>query len=349
MGVVVIIMKVFIVLLAACFISNALSSEESLSEESEKSVSTITSHPACKFLAAKSLYCTSGSHSANAAKCISKGKKLWTEWGCSHLGSITDYKTKAFFNVQDFSAVDEEIEFTEIEDAPEDVLVVEAAKAHVTALKKKGVKEADCKDLAKKMCKLVEDEVEQSQTVMNKVDDASRCASLGIHAIKKAKKHEDRMKTLWLSAQKVVTQTLNKKISISSQRFSSLKQGQCGFIFGSRTYLSAKVNYQRAVKKATYLKAKLKEATNMVIRMVISSYRQVEKCMCSRKKTRDTTWKIVSSSKTRAKQLRAHAKCKMMSCVLNNTPLTSKKCKGNLAKVVKKKLISEAEKAVCKA
>jgi hypothetical protein len=39
----------------------------------------------------------------------------------------------------------------------------------------------------------------------------------------------------------------------------------------------------------------------------------------------------------------------MMSCVLNGTPLTSKKCKGSLAKVVKKKLISEAEKAVCKA
>lgn len=264
---------------------------------------------------------------------------------------MTDYKTKALFNEEDFSIVDEENEFTEIEDAPigEDVLIAEDAKAHVAILKKKGVKEADCKDLAKRMCKVVEDEVKKSQTVMNKVDNAASCASLGMHAIMKARKHEQRIRTLWLSAQKVVTHTLKKKISISSQRFSSLKQGQCGFIFRSRSYLSAKATYQRAVKKATYLKAKLTEATNTVVRMVISSYRQVEKCMCSRKKTRDTTLKVVSASKTRAKQLKAHAKCKMMSCVLNNTPLTSKKCKSNLAKVVKKKLITEAEKAVCKA
>merc|ERR1711959_802346 len=349
MGVVARKMKGFIVVLAACFIANALSSEVSLSEESEKSISVIT-HPVCKALAEKGLYCNSASHTASAANCIASGNKYWEMYGCSgSFGKMTDYKTKALFDVEDFSVVDEENEFTETEDAPEDVLMVEAAKAHVATLKKKGVKDADCKDLAKRLCKVVEDEVKQSQTVMNKVDDASSCANLGMHAIKKAKKHEDRMRTLWLSAQKVVTQTLNKKISISSQRFSSLKQGQCGFIFRSRNYLSAKVSYQRAVTKATYLKAKLKEATNAVIRMVISSYRQVEKCMCSRKKTRDTTWKVVSSSKTRAQQLRRHAKCKMMSCVLNGTPLTSKKCKGNLAKVVKKKLISEAEKAVCTA
>merc|ERR1712072_799165 len=52
---------------------------------------------------------------------------------------------------------------------------------------------------------------------------------------------------------------------------------------------------------------------------------------------------VVSSTVRVSKQVKGYAKCKMMQCVLNGTPLSSGKCKGTLTKLVKTRLDRSTE------
>lgn len=243
-----------------------------------------------------------------------------------------------------YASADEmvETETSEVEDTNHDEVLLDV-KAQVASLKKKGATEKDCKDLAKTTCKEVEDEVSKSQKIVDKLKSGKSCVGIGKKTILKAKIHVKKIKTLYYKAKKVVKQTSEAKISFATQRFSTLKAGKCGFIFNSRSYLSAKLQHRRAVKTVTIYLARLKEASQIVVNLVMQSFRQMKKCFCKVKKIRNSTWKVVSSASARARQVKAHAKCKMMQCVLSGKSLKSSKCKGSLPKLKIKKLVKEAE------
>jgi len=136
-------------------------------------------------------------------------------------------------------------------------------------------------------------------------------------------------------------------VNFGLHKYSTLKPGNCGFIFGSRAYLTAKATYTSAIKVEVMWRGRVKEARRSLVLAKAAAKRAVHKCLCATKKARDDQWKIVSSKTRRARQVKAHAKCKMMSCVLNGTKLTSSKCKSTLQKLKKKTLIRQAEAAKC--
>merc|ERR1712093_628507 len=120
-------------------------------------------------------------------------------------------------------------------------------------------------------------------------------------------------------------------------------EGKCGFIFMSRSYLQAKARHIHAVRVEVSWRGRVSEAWKMVIRMKMVAKKMVHSCRCATKTTFLRVWRTVTNAKRVARQHRAHAKCKMMRCVLDGTPLTSSKCKASLKKLVKKKLTKATE------
>jgi len=221
------------------------------------------------------------------------------------------------------------------------------ANNEIDLMKKKGATEADCKDLAKTSCKEVEKERATDQKLINKQKTGRHCVNLGQGGIRKATLHWKKTKKTWLSYKVKVTKAANFRVHFASQRFRTMKPGHCGFIFGSRNYLTARAKYNRATKMEIAWKSRTSESWKMVLRMKMVAARMVQKCYCTTKNSYYRVYKTVTKTTRIARQNKAHAKCKMMACVLNGTPLKSSKCRGKLTKIRKLKLYVGAEKARC--
>merc|ERR1711871_1287320 len=157
----------------------------------------------------------------------------------------------------------------------------------------KGATEKDCQNLAEKTCKEVEVEVRTDQALVNRQKTGRHCMSLGVKAERRAHLHWRRTRTTHHHMRRKVTIAYHKRVTISSQTYSSLRHGKCGFVFNSRSYRTT---------RATYIRAKRIEMT----------------------------WRGRVSEAWKARQVKAYAKCKMMQCVLKGTKLSSGVCKGVL-------------------
>lgn len=151
-------------------------------------------------------------------------------------------------------------------------------------------------------------------------------------------------KRTWLGWKKKVTISSKATVQISSQSYDTLTRGKCGFVFSSRSYISAHYRYRRAVKIELQWRGSVKETKKAYYLQITIARRKVKECHCFTKSTRDKLWKFVSSTLRVTKQVKGYAKCKMMQCVLNGTPLTSGKCKGTLTRLVKKRLSRTTER-----
>jgi len=227
--------------------------------------------------------------------------------------------------------------------------VFNEVSSSIESMKKKGATEADCKDLAKTSCKEVEKERITDQKVINKLETGKKCLTLGQGGIRKAELHYKRTKKTHYSWKIKVKQALDYKVAFSSRTFSSLKRGQCGFIFGSSSYLKAKAKYSHYIRVEVAWRGRVTESWKVVLAMRKVAKRMVKKCQCATRAQYYKVWRTVTKTTRVARQNKAHAKCKMMACVLKGTPLTSKKCKGSLPPFKKKKLHSATAKVKCPA
>lgn len=228
------------------------------------------------------------------------------------------------------------------DDNPPEIVLAET-HADIAAMKKKGATTADCKDLAKTTCKEVLMEITTSQQAINSQSGGSHCVTLNQKTIDSVVRQHHKQVTTWRHWKKQITVRENAIVRFSSRKFNSLKPGKCGFVFSSRSYLSAKAKYDRAVKKVSFHKGKVTESKRVVEKTKRTVKLQREHCYCNTVKRRDTLWRQYTHSKVRSRQQKALAKCKMMQCVLNGTPLTSSKCKAVLPKLHNKKLHKFAE------
>merc|ERR1711975_91525 len=213
-------------------------------------------------------------------------------------------------------------------------------------MKKRGATEADCKDLAKTTCKEVLSEVKKDQTVIDSQSSGIECNKLGVRAVEVSVKHYHKRVRQWTISKKTITKWATHKINLGVKTFISLKPGKCGFIFASRSYRSIYAKYHRAVKYERTVRGWVIEAKKAVVITKRSQKNQQEKCRCAVAKRRDTIWRTINTKKKRVRQAKALAKCKMMQCVLDGTPVNSKKCKGFLPVLKNKKLYRLVEHAV---
>merc|ERR1712159_977927 len=205
-----------------------------------------------------------------------------------------------------------------------DETILMDAQTSIDSMKKKGATEADCKDLAKTTCKEVISERRKDQRMMDHLKTGQHCLRLGYHQVIKATAHWKRTKSTHHSMKIRLHRALNVRVSISSQAYKTLRHGKCGFVFGSRSYL----------------RARAEEAYKVVLRTKRIRAHMVHKCHCETKSRFYTVWRLVTNKKRTLRQNRAIAKCKMMTCVLNGINLASKRCKGRLPALRKKRLYS---------
>jgi len=235
--------------------------------------------------------------------------------------------------------------FASAEWSPEEILL--ETQAAVNTMKKKGATEADCKDLAKTTCKETVAERKRSQTVILSVSDGSKCHTRGQREVTKALAAYRHNKKTWMAMKVKVTHASNAFVKITSQKFSTLKQGKCGFVFSSRYYLSAKARYDRAVRVEISWKGRVSESHKFYLKWVRIAAGMVKRCHCSVKATAMRIWKSETKKTVLARQDKAYAKCKMMQCVLDGTKISSRKCKGTLKALVRKKLSKATMKVSC--
>jgi len=225
-----------------------------------------------------------------------------------------------------------------------------AAKATVANMQAKGATEADCKDLAQTSCKEVESEVNTDQKSIDSLKTGKHCDTLMDGDVAKATTEYKRTITKHNEAKVQVTKAYTARVDFGSRVFKTLKAGECGTFFGSRAYLTAKSTYESKVRIEVSWRGRVRESLKAKTMVEAAKKRAVHKCRCDTKKARDTRWAIASGRARRARQVKAHAKCKMMSCVLNGTPLSSSKCKSSLKALRNKKLTSQTESVSgCKA
>merc|ERR1711959_878280 len=232
------------------------------------------------------------------------------------------------------------------ESTAEDLLL--ETQAEVSDMKKKGATDKDCLDLAKTTCKETVAENKRAQTSINSVSDGSKCHLRGRRGVIKALAHYRRTKKSWLSAKVSVTTASNAYVKITSQKFSTLKFNKCDFVFSSRSYLSARAKYKRAVRVELSWKGRVSESHKMYLRFVKIAALMVRRCHCSTKLRATARWTLETKKSHLVQMAKAFAKCKMMQCVLNGTKLTDKKCRGKLKTLVKKTLSKSTQKVVCK-
>merc|ERR1712178_333615 len=228
---------------------------------------------------------------------------------------------------------------------PEEIML--EAQTDVADMKKKGATEKDCKDLAKTSCKEVVNEHTRSQKLINSLSTGSKCKYLGRGGIVQMLAHYRRTKKTWMSMKIKVSVASKAYVKIDSQRFSSLKQGKCGFVFSSRSYLTARARYQRAFRLEISWRSRTSEAHKMYIRAKVIAAKMVKRCHCTTKATAMKLWKTVTKKSVVARQNKAYAKCKMMACVLKGTKLSSKQCIGKLTAYRMKILSRDTKRAVC--
>jgi len=241
-------------------------------------------------------------------------------------------------------------EFNEVAPVVETDLLSEAAhdaQQSVDAMKASGATEADCENLADSSCKEVETEIKTDQRLVNKLSDGSNCRKIGHKWVHKATLHWKRTKSTWGRWKIKVSKTLRTSVSINAQRFSSLRRGRCGFVFGSRNYLSLKRTYDHSVKYEVQWRGRTREAWKAVLRSRISRTRAQKKCRCAAKTAEARTWRVVNSVTRVRKQTKAHAKCRMMKCVLKGIPLSNSQCRSNLKRLVRKRLSIDVQRTSC--
>jgi len=228
---------------------------------------------------------------------------------------------------------------------PEEIML--EAQTDVADMKKKGATEKDCKDLAKTSCKEVVDERTRSQKLINSLSTGSKCKYLGRNGMVKMLAHYRRTKKTWMSMKIKVSVASKAYVKIDSQRFSSLTHGKCGFVFSSRSYLSARARYQRAFRLEISWRSRTSEAHKMYLRAKVIAAKMVHRCHCTTKATAMKLWKTVTKKSVVARQSKAYAKCKMMTCVLKGIKLSSKQCIGKLTSYRMKILSRDTKRATC--
>lgn len=252
---------------------------------------------------------------------------------------------RVIFTIAIVAVVASALPSEDIEDQADNLVLIEAQET-VSELQRKGTTHADCEELAKTTCKTVEAEIRSSQTQMRQLDNGKKCINLGQNQVMKMTAEFHRTMKKHKEAVVKVTVAHNAQVQFGTHTFNTLRVGSCSQFFGSRTYLTAKATYETAVRVEVSWKGRVREALRAKLTAEAEARRQKKRCLCTTKKTRDTFWKVVTCPKRQARLKKAHAKCKMMQCVLNGTPINDRRCHSTLQKVAKKTLISEAESVV---
>jgi hypothetical protein len=203
-----------------------------------------------------------------------------------------------------------------------------------------------CKALADSDIKVVKDEVDTYQKVVDALSDGSECAAKGQGEVTRTKKALDAANSEKSSADSALASAQNANVDFPVYKYNSLKEGQCnGQFFSSSAYTTAEKRVNDAQARANEAKIAAEAALKAYNHAVKEAARLKQECLCTARDEYKKTWADVN--KGVADNDAAWNKAHNILCVLDGK---AKSCKVPATPVVKdnKPLIADAKNADCK-
>ena len=191
------------------------------------------------------------------------------------------------------------------------------ASQEVSSLLQQGKDESACADLAKSLVDEVTSSVEESNKILEALDNGSDCPNEGQDAVTTAQQNKDADDKAATDAASAASAADNANVDFGSYSLSSLTDGQCAQFWEDAAYVAAK---QAATKAAT---AKTEaDATAGAMDQALTSAKeeaakQVKACQCAARAAYNTAFAAATAKA--AGDAAAFTKGKHMQCVLAGT------------------------------
>jgi len=204
---------------------------------------------------------------------------------------------------------------------PETKLVATGARAEaeqiVSEMIQSGADWGNCTDLAETTRTEVTDAVEVKQKMLDSLDKGCGCKDEGQDEVNRTYTvMTEAQKTLTTAEEELVTVT-NTDVHLSSQKFSLLQTGECGWIKTDAAYLSAETAYNEAVERVRTTTEAHTRAIFEHTTSVIKAKEMKEHCECETQSNHETQW--TDANMDNEANQRAWAQSRHIDCVIAHT------------------------------
>merc|ERR1712166_449473 len=165
-----------------------------------------------------------------------------------------------------------------------------SAKQIVTEMIQAGSDWTACSKLANATRDEVKDDIKTKQDMLDGLDKGCDCAGKGQDEVNRTLNEMNAAWTAKTDAKKDLETATNAQVQLSSQEFSFLQAGECGWIMTDAAYLSAYAIYTKAVN--TLAKAKTTSSLSIIAHReaVIEAARLKLQCECATQSAHATAW-----------------------------------------------------------
>merc|ERR1712166_1335680 len=165
-----------------------------------------------------------------------------------------------------------------------------AAKQIVTEMTQAGRDWTSCEELANTTREEVTDAVKTTQKMLDSADKGCSCAGKGQDEVNRTLNEMNAAWTAVTDAQKDLESATSAQVQLSSQEFSFLQAGECGWIMTDAAYLSAYAIYTKAVNTLAKARITYKLSVTAHTEAVNEAARLKLECECATQSEQAVAW-----------------------------------------------------------
>jgi len=202
-----------------------------------------------------------------------------------------------------------------------------------------------CTELANATEDEVKKNVEQQQTLLDKIDKGQDCKNKGQSGVTTAKDAKMKATSALADAEDALAKALKAKIDFGKFEYDQLEPGKCDLFFNSKVYTDAKAKADAANKARDKAKGALDGAKAAVDAASKAAFALAQACACKIRGLHETSLNEANANVEKA-NIKAWTKAAHLKCVIAGT--TAANCKvPALPKVEKVGVAEEVKKANC--
>jgi len=202
-----------------------------------------------------------------------------------------------------------------------------------------------CTELANATEDEVKKNVEQQQTLLDKIDKGQDCKNKGQSGVTTAKDAKMKATSALADAEDALAKALKAKIDFGKFEYDQLEPGKCDLFFNSKVYTDAKAKADAANKARDKAKGALDGAKAAVDAASKAAFALAQACACKIRGLHETSLNEANANVEKA-NIKAWTKAAHLKCVIAGT--TAANCKvPALPQVKKVDVAAEVTKANC--
>jgi len=158
------------------------------------------------------------------------------------------------------------------------------ARETLASMQAAGKGEAECRKLVKDTKDEITTNVNNEQKILDSLSKGHECSILK-KGSDDEKVEQKRAENEEAKAKDHLDRTRNAKVEFGSRSFSSLRKGDCSWIFSHSSYTTAKTNYNTAVKKHQEAQGASAKAVEETKTAILAAKKATKECNCNIKIT----------------------------------------------------------------